>query len=602
MSRLPPSANIHFDETGLIQGDDFGDSYFSRDDGLAESRAVFLAGNHLPTAWAGRDRFVIGELGFGTGLNVLAAWDLWNKTASATDILHIISVEGFLMDADSAQTAHRGWPELAPLSQQLIARWPTRAAGTQRIWFPKDRLCITFLIGPCVQMLSRMDFQVDAWFLDGFSPSKNPDMWSPAVFAQVRRLSAPEATVATYSVAGIVRSGLTEVGYDVLRAPGFGSKRERLEARLLSNEPPKPTPARPKTALVIGGGIGGSAACAALIRRGIKVELIDGDPCARTKASGNPLALIMPRLDRGDTREAWFFRSAYLMACDAYGDMGDDGFETTGVIECGEDAKSLERLADLGFDPPLPDADLAPHGTHGLLHRRAGVVYPHAVLKYLRVQAAHHPVTIGRLEQKDGHWRALTPEGKTIAQADICIIAAGTGINLLCDLGPDLLARAGQLSLAKIEGALPETPLSGGAYAARFGDRLAFGATFEPWPLDNQTPPPVSAEKHSHNQANLAEIAPDLAARIDLQSAHGRASIRVTTNDNLPVVGAVPDAPTGLFVLAALASRGFTTAFLCAEMIASQACHEPSPVERDVALALAPDRFIKRRAKRATAS
>jgi tRNA 5-methylaminomethyl-2-thiouridine biosynthesis bifunctional protein len=602
MSRLPPSPNIHFDESGLIQGDDFGDSYFSRDDGLAESRAVFLAGNHLPEVWADRDSFVIGELGFGTGLNVLAAWDLWNKTASATGILHIISVEGFLMDADSAQKAHRAWPELASLSQQLIARWPTRAAGTQRIWFPNDRVCITFLIGPCVQMLSRMDFQADAWFLDGFSPSKNPDMWSAAVFEQIRRLSAPRATVATYSVAGIVRSGLTEVGFDVSRAPGFGSKRERLEAQLVRDELPKSTTPKPKTALVIGGGIGGTAMCAALVRRGIKVELIDDDSCGRTKASGNPLALVMPRLDRGDTREAWFFRSAYLMACDAYGDMDDDGFIETGVIECGEDAKSIERLADLRLDPPLPDADLIAHGINGLLHRRAGIAYPDAVLKHLHGQATHHPIAVGRLERNDGQWQALCDAGKIIAQADICIIAAGTGVNLLCDLGPDLLARAGQLSLAKIQGELPETPLSGGAYAAKFGDKLAFGATFEPWPIDKQTPPSVCAEKHSQNQANLAEIAPDLAARIDLQSANGRVSIRVTTNDNLPVVGAVPGAQSGLFVLAALASRGFTTAFLCAEMIASQACHEPSPVERDVALALAPDRFIKRRAKRATAS
>jgi tRNA 5-methylaminomethyl-2-thiouridine biosynthesis bifunctional protein len=162
----------------------------------------------------------------------------------------------------------------------------------------------------------------------------------------------------------------------------------------------------------------------------------------------------------------------------------------------------------------------------------------------------------------------------------------------------DLSGRAGQLSLAKVNEALPETPVSGAGYGARFGDRLAFGATYERWSLTGQPPPPVTDANHAHNRDVLAKIAPQLAACIDLSTASGRCSIRVVTPDQIPIAGPAQGNAPNLYVLAALGSRGFTTAFLCAEVIASQACGEPSPVEHDVTLALAPDRFAKRRQKR----
>jgi tRNA 5-methylaminomethyl-2-thiouridine biosynthesis bifunctional protein len=597
MSRLPPLANTHIDDSGMIHGDDFNDTYFSRENGLDESRLVFLQGCGLPQAWAGRSHFVIGELGFGTGLNVLATWDLWKKTRQDGAILHIITVEGFLLEAKQAKHAHENWPELKALSDQLIAQWPTRAYGAQRIWFPDDGLCITFLIGPCEDALSRMDFAADCWFLDGFAPSRNPQMWEEGVFAQIARLSAPGARLGTYSVAGVVKAGLRNVGFTLNRLPGFGSKRQRLEAHL--GEEPNAIQKRPKTAIVIGGGIGGSSVAAALMRRGIAVDLFDDDYCARTKASGNPVALIMPRLDRADTREARFFRAAYLMALANYQQMGT-AFDPSGIREVSLDAESAERLNNLASDPPLPPSHLAQPDVTSLMHLQGGLVFPDLVLKHLKTGATIHPVAIVAVEQHEGLWHACGPNGDVVAKADICVIANGPGAVAFSDVGDYMRGRAGQLSWSQVDRDLPTAPLSGGAYCAPFHDKLIFGATFEPIDLDGPTPQ-VTRTANVKNRDMLAGIAPELARTIDLDRASGRAAIRATTPDQLPIVGALTADGAGKFILCGLGSRGFTTAFLNAEIIASQACGEPCPVEAQVALALAPDRFAKRAAKRGKA-
>jgi tRNA 5-methylaminomethyl-2-thiouridine biosynthesis bifunctional protein len=598
MPRLPPLPNIIFDDKDLIKGIDFNDSYFSRDDGLAETKAVFLAGNDLPKAWHDTTCFVIGELGFGTGLNVLATWDLWNQTRPNNGILHIITVEGFLMEAHDAARAHAHWPKLGALSAKLRARWPTRAYGTQRVWFREDRLCLTFLIGPCDAVLASAEFKADCWFLDGFAPARNPDMWRADTFANIARLSNRGSTLATYSVSGAVRSGLTDAGFAVERKPGFGSKRQRLEGVYTGGTPKVESPT-PRSAIVIGGGIGGAAMCDALARRGIAIDLIDPDPCGTTKASGNPLALVIPRLDKGDTREAAFYRAAFLAASDAYQHMGPDCFTQTGAIERGEDEAAQARLVDLLSDPPFPPSHMSREvGKHAIIHHRAGTAFPDRVLTHLKGAATRHPVPVSRIDKMDGFWRAFDGDDNVIAQADICIVAAGTGLGALCDFDMDLGARAGQLSWAKLDAPLPDIPVSGAGYGARFGDRLVFGASYERLETGSQISPPVTAQNHLHNQYVLGKIAPELAPHIDLPSAAGRTSIRVTTSDQMPIAGPAPQTDVGLYILGGLGSRGFSTAFLCAEIIASQAFGEPLPVSLEVKAAIAPDRFLKRRAKR----
>ncbi len=598
-SRLPPEPDIRFDDTGLIMGEAFNDSYFSRDDGLEETRKVFLEGCGLPEAWVGQASFTIAELGFGTGLNVLATWDLWRRHRQPGQTLHFITTEAFLMAAEHAAKAHAHWPELADLSQRLLAHWPVRAFGNQRIWFAEDGFCLTILIGPALRCLQAMDFKADAWFLDGFAPSRNDDMWSLELLQEVARLCAPGARLATYSVAGAVRRALETCGFAVSRMPGFGSKRQRLEAVWPGER--AGAPAKPSSVLVIGGGIAGAAAAHAFGRRGIVVEQVDGDPCGQTKASHNPAALIMPRLDRGDTREARFFRAAYLCATSLYASLGREIFAPIQVQELPGDDRDRMRLDDLAKNPPLPPELLSKIDTGGLLHRSGGLVYPDRLLPRLAQQASRHPVAASALHYADGQWQALNDVGEVLAQAAACVVAAGTQLDRFVTLHTELEGRAGQISLAQIQGALPETALAGGPYAAAFHGQLLFGATFDPWDLARFDKPEVTVAGHSQNVETLSEIAPELAARIDLKTAFGRASVRVAAKDRLPIAGVAAsrsgEQGSGLFVLGALGSRGFTTALWLAEHVASLACGEPSPLERDVAGAVSPKRFELRRHK-----
>jgi tRNA 5-methylaminomethyl-2-thiouridine biosynthesis bifunctional protein len=241
---------------------------------------------------------------------------------------------------------------------------------------------------------------------------------------------------------------------------------------------------------------------------------------------------------------------------------------------------------------------IAAGADQSLVHQQAGIAYPDTIITHLKAKAQTHPIAVAAIERRNGQWHGFDDAGQVIAKADICIIAAGTGTSAFYDFGADLGARAGQLTLAPITGDLPTLPVSGAGYGARFGNRLAFGATYERWPLDVQTPPDVSAENHLYNKQVLGKIAPELAERIDLTRASGRTSIRVTTRDQMPITGRMPDSPQGLYIVTGLGSRGFTSAFICAEVVVALACGEPAPVEEAIGKAISPDRFIIRRHKR----
>ncbi len=608
MPRLPPLPRLESDAEGTLTAPDFDDTYFSRDGGLAETRLVFLQGCGLPERWAGRDRFTVAELGLGTGLNVLALWDLWRRhRPSPRAILHMVTVEGFLMDAAIARTSlQASAPELGDLAERLLARWPVRTSGLQRIWFEEDGFALTVVVGEAGTWLPQLSLQADAWFLDGFAPARNPLMWSAQVLGEVRRLCAPGARAATYSVAGPVRRALQELGFTLARPPGFGRKRERLEASRPA-EPSQPqdcTP--PASALVIGGGIAGAAAARALVRRGLAVQVLDADTCGQTKASGNPAALVMPRLDRDATREGRFHRQAFVLAAAELARLGPPALQATGVVETARSDRDLARAADLLADPPLPHDWLCDDGQGRLLHRRGGMIAPVDVVDGLLAGIDRLSVTVAQLVRRDGCWVALDAAGTVLASADLCVVAAGPAApGLLASAGADdllpLEGRHGTLSIAPLAAAMapPDPPLAGGAYAGPFRDGLFFGATFDPWPLDRPPQLPDSAE-HRRNQALLDRQAPDLAAALELDEAWGRAAVRVTAPDRMPVAGPMAGAG-GLFVLAGLGARGFTTAFLCAELIAAQALGEPLPVETDVAEALDPARFARRARQRAQA-
>ncbi|WP_297837321.1 tRNA (5-methylaminomethyl-2-thiouridine)(34)-methyltransferase MnmD, partial [Pseudomonas sp.] len=208
---LTRHAQIEWDEQGNPHSQAFSDVYFATQSGLDETRHVFLKQNDLEqrfTALASGARLVIGETGFGTGLNFLCAWQLFSQCATADARLHFISVEKFPLTFSDLQRALSLWPELAAFADPLLAHYVAVHEGFQRFVFDGGRVTLTLLIGDVLDMLPQLDGQIDAWFLDGFAPAKNPEMWTPELFAELARLAAPDSTISTFTSTGWVRRAL----------------------------------------------------------------------------------------------------------------------------------------------------------------------------------------------------------------------------------------------------------------------------------------------------------------------------------------------------------------------------------------------------------
>ena len=223
MSRLPPRPELDWKDDGTPQDVRVDDIYFSRQSGLEETRLVFLKGCGLPDRWDGRDSFTIGELGFGTGLNFLGSWHLWRETRPTPKAwLHFVSFEGFPLDREDTARALSAWPEIREFSDKLIERWPERALGVQRIAWPEEGVTLTLHTGDISETLPASRFAADAWFLDGFSPAKNPQMWDKSLWPMVQQRCTDGVSLSTFTVAGFVRRGLAEAGFDVAKVEGFG--------------------------------------------------------------------------------------------------------------------------------------------------------------------------------------------------------------------------------------------------------------------------------------------------------------------------------------------------------------------------------------------
>lgn len=207
----------------------FDDPYYSLDDGVAETTHVFLGGNDLPDRFGGN--FQIAELGFGTGLNFLVTWAAW-EDAGAAGTLQFTSFEAFPMATNDMREALAQFPQLQSYADQMLAVWDQQD-GPVAI---TEQVTLHVIVGDARQTVPRWDGQADAWFLDGFSPAKNPELWEPALLSAVGTHTKPDGTAATYSAAGHIRRALQEAGFAVTRTDGFGRKRHMTTARMAHAE------------------------------------------------------------------------------------------------------------------------------------------------------------------------------------------------------------------------------------------------------------------------------------------------------------------------------------------------------------------------------
>ena len=579
-------------EEGEPRSGRFGDVYFSRDDGLAETRAVFLEGCGLPDAWTGRNHFTVAELGFGTGLNIAALLDLWRRTRPEGGRLHIFSVEGFPLTAAEAARALGAWPELAEATEALIANWPAATPGFHRVDLPGFDAVLDLAVGDAAWALEQWSGAADAWFLDGFSPALNPGMWSPEVMALIAKRSAPGARLATFTVAGTVRRGLAEQGFVVEKRPGHGRKRERLEAHL----PSAFEPSRPPRVAVIGAGIAGASVVRALKAQGVRAVAFE-DERPGAGGSGFPAALVTPRLDAGDHGIAALHAQALERAGDLYAAI-PDAVTGHGVLQLPQAPRDAARFEKVARQPIWNDGDMAVLDEEaasavageateqgGLLMKGAFALRPAAVLSNWLADAEMRAERVTRLERTDGCWRLIGEDDAVLGEVDAVVLAAGWGSSALLDefdQTPRLSPVRGQADW--IEGDMTVRPMAWGGYAVPMGQGVLFGATHDRGDTDTAPREDDSARNLATLEARLPELAKRIAAAGPVQN---RAAVRATTPDRLPVAGALDD---GLYVLGGLGSRGFCVAPLLGEHIAALVLGQPSPLPRDLAARVSPRR------------
>ncbi|MDG1582265.1 bifunctional tRNA (5-methylaminomethyl-2-thiouridine)(34)-methyltransferase MnmD/FAD-dependent 5-carboxymethylaminomethyl-2-thiouridine(34) oxidoreductase MnmC [Pseudomonas sp. GOM6] len=639
------TAQLDWDEQGIPLSRQFGDVYFSREDGLGETRHVFLDGNDLAPRFAALPaggRLIIGETGFGTGTNFLCAWQLFEQLAPADAQLHFVSVEKYPLSNHDLRRALALWPELAPWSEPLLEQYVAIHPGFQRLLLAGGRVVLTLLIGDAHDLLPQLDAQVDAWFLDGFAPAKNPQMWTADIFAQLARLSAPGASLATFTSMGDVRRGLIAAGFTMRKRPGHGKKWEFLCGHYTGAAPTseKPWHARPhqadkREALVIGAGLAGCATAASLAARGWQVTLIERHADIAQEASGNPQGVLYLKLSAHGTALSQLVLAGFGHTRRLLQRLQPDAWSACGVLQLAFDAKELERQNKLAeaFPPALlqmleQDQAEAIAGIElpagGLFYPEAGWVHPpalcHLLAEHPGVRLLTHSEAL-ELRRVADRWQALEGE-RLLAEAPVAVLAGAAEVQRF----------AAELPLKRIRGQitrLPQTTASaalncvvcaeGYVAPARQGEHT-LGASFD---FHSQDCTPTAAE-HAGNLDLLREISTDLSGRLHADSLEpaqlqGRAAFRCTSPDYLPIVGPladpdafasayavlgkdarqVPDTPCpwreGLYVNSGHGSRGLISAPLSAELLAAWLNNEPLPVSRAVAEACHPNRFLLRK-------
>lgn len=640
--RALPAPELGWEHGRIPYAARFGDIYYSREDGLAESRHVFLGGNDLPQAWRNAPCFCVAELGFGTGLNFLAAWDLWRRTRAPGARLHYVAVEGFPLTRAERGACLAPWDELAPLARALEAAYPEPQRGFHRV-FPsvagERDVMLTLLYGDAAAMLGQLEARVDVWFLDGFAPDKNPDMWTAGIFSEMARLSHAGTTAATYSVAGAVRRGLDTAGFEIARAPGYGAKREMLRARFRASTPSRGSlqpwfahaPSIPTRghAAIIGAGLAGAHAAAALARRGWRTTIIDRHDAVARGASGSPRAVMTPRLTAAPSLDGRFYAAAWRYALTALEPLRA---QRGGSLQLADDG-DRERFAEIAASAVLPGSLLTHVGAAdasdiaGLHLSRGGLFFPQGGWLQPRDVCAALSQTsetlfgapVASVDCADGRWRIVGEAGHTLVEADAVVLANARDIARFAQSSwLPLEGLRGQVTLAPTNAAaerLRATLLYGGFVTPAHEGIHAIGATF-----DDTAGTDIRAADHLRNLEDADKVVPGLfpsASRLE-----GFAAVRCMSPDHLPMAGPLPDRgaymedfaelrhghpwarypqaryQSGLYVLTALGARGVVSAPLAAELLACHITGEPWPVERDIANALHPARFLVRALKR----
>lgn len=578
----------------------FGDVYFSKENGLLETRHVFLNGNDLAERLSQLhdfQYFCVGETGFGTGLNILALWQLWQQVRPDNHShLHVISVEKYPLSHDDLRRTLAVWTELSDLSTQLLEIYPLPIAGCHRLKFPNERFSIDLWLGDAADIFPLIYSQhpVNAWFLDGFAPSCNPDFWQDCILKHIIRLSAVRTTFASFTVAGVVKRGLAHYGIHITRPKGFGHKREMLKAIWLENNDSIQANNNHHTKqkqpiAIIGAGIAGLSCAWALAQRGYQVDIYEQSQ-PLSGGSGNPMALLNPKLCPIEQSSEHLMLSSWQYARRYYAQFSAFRTLTVQQIQL-KDEQELHYINDYPQTSPslLSDENLYPdiNRQYAQLNlHQAGAVEPKRLAEYiLKHDNIHlHIKKIKSIQSvDDGVY--LTIEQQQYFYPAVIVCGAKQSETLLQPF-PKLKAIRGQVSWCDYSAISPNHAYSYGGYLAQVHEKqMILGASFYP----NREDSAVLMEDHQHNFNLIHDIFPDFASQLPaLNRWQGRASIRAQTADYFPIVGQIKP---NIYSLTGLGSKGFLFAPLCAEIVMAELLGECYPVPKTLLDKLIATRF-----------
>ncbi len=652
-------ANIEWDASNSPRAKDFDDVYFSSSGAEAETEHVFLTANNLANRWTQSDQshkpFTIAEIGFGSALNFAKTLQLWEAANEKPQKLHYIAFEKHPLSAQDMQRAHANWPHLQPYFERLLKNYHPYSRVCYRITLAQD-ITLDLHFGDALSRLKTLylppNAGIDCWYLDGFSPKQNIELWSEELCRELRRLSSQSATLSTYSAAGWVRNNLTKAGFEVIKVPGFGGKRHMLSASLkaaqLRPKPPltmpswsaSPAPKSPaKSAAVIGAGLAGSSIAHALAMRGLKVTVFDSSAAPASGASGVNQLALRPRLFKEASATAEFYLQAYLFAQDQYQAMQTKGahfWQQCGVLQSihaqnKQQPLCPEQLAlTYGSDIVQAVESEQAQALAGLrvvgdfiYFRKAGWIDPQALCTaYLS-----HPnittrfgIQIDSIAKSGPQWLSKVYGSDTVFKTDIAVLANG--------IHAKDFSQTHNLPLAAVRGQatyIAASPSSAPLATVVMGERSIF-------PSINQSHTVAASYRRWSSLTHSAEDDLDnLAGKRDLFGENldvenkvlgSKVALRCNSRDFLPVIGMVADSEKmqvafaelkrnagavvsskgcfheGLYITAGHGSNGAATCPLAAEHIANLVCSQASALNGAMIAALSPARFLLRDLKK----
>ena len=641
-------AQIAIDKNGIPHSRQFGDTYFSSAGGNEECQHVFLRGNNFEQRIQHTNQFTIAEIGFGTGINFLTTADTWHNSRQNDAKLHYISFEKHPVSVTDLKNFYTKLNKSFLHTEDLLNLYPLPVAGYHRLEFTQSSIALTLVFAEALIALKEANFLADAWFLDGFAPNKNPEVWSRDVAVEIFRLTNNNGTFASYTTAGVVKDNFSAAGFRIAKQKGFSKKRDMLTG-IRTKDPDlqfhlkekswffnKACKSPTRRALIIGGGLAGTTISAALANRNWHATIIDRHPSLAAEASGNANAILMPRLSVDHDLQAQLTLLGYLYSLRYLRNLKtatkENIWHPCGAIQIPRDQAQWQRMQLIASQEKLPDKLLRTVSKQeasdlsGCNLAHAGWYFPSAGWTTPKLMCdtmlkQHENIffiggeEIVALENNRGIWHVLNNDGAIVEKAEVIVIANALSVNKIeqthwCKLHP----KRGQITLIpeNASNIHPTKIVCSDAYITPPVDNhLVAGASF----ITNDTKSDIRAEEHHGNLTKIQNIIPDFLPP-QLDALNGRAAIRAVSTDRLPIVGPVakancfkqifakaalgannirypiPEYFDGLYIASGFGSRGMAWIPICAEVLACTINNEPSPLNQPLSNAIHPNRML----------